>query len=224
MWGSTGKQKTFYAIKYFHDKGIYELLLPAKLGGAVYWNGYNGEETVLIDEFNGQLSLQELNRICDGYNRRVNVKFGTTVTQHKRVIITSSKHPSHWWPIKAPWVANSLQQRLPTFQPWGELKRRVDEGGGFVWNVDDGEPPAPGPLLPPLPPPAPWVPPWVAPAVPMEVDGEERPEDVVAEEQRANAAVEWLSVNGDDYDADAERGRIMGDRPPSPEPRGMALC
>lgn len=40
------------------------------------WAGYNGEKNLWIDEYKGQLTLQDLNRICDG-GAKVNVKGGT---------------------------------------------------------------------------------------------------------------------------------------------------
>lgn len=41
------------------------------------WIGYNGEKYLYMDEFKGQLSIQQLNNICDG-NYKVNVKGGST--------------------------------------------------------------------------------------------------------------------------------------------------
>lgn len=41
------------------------------------WFGYNGEKYLYMDEFKGQLTIQQLNNICDG-NYKVNVKGGTT--------------------------------------------------------------------------------------------------------------------------------------------------
>ena len=40
------------------------------------WIGYNGEKNLYLDEFKGQLTVQELNRICDG-STKVNVKGGS---------------------------------------------------------------------------------------------------------------------------------------------------
>ena len=42
------------------------------------WVGYNNEQNLYIDEYKGQLSIQELNRICDG-GSKVNVKGGSTI-------------------------------------------------------------------------------------------------------------------------------------------------
>lgn len=41
------------------------------------WIGYNGEKYLYMDEFKGQLSIQQLNAICDG-NYKVNVKGGSS--------------------------------------------------------------------------------------------------------------------------------------------------
>lgn len=40
------------------------------------WNGYQGERVLYCDEFKGQLTAQDLNRICDG-NAKVNTKGGS---------------------------------------------------------------------------------------------------------------------------------------------------
>ena len=42
------------------------------------WNGYAGEDNLYMDEFKGQISVQELNRICDG-GAKVNTKGGTAM-------------------------------------------------------------------------------------------------------------------------------------------------
>nr|WQA30171.1 MAG: rep protein [Cressdnaviricota sp.] len=42
------------------------------------WKGYNSEKNLYLDEYKGQLSLQELNRICDG-GAKVNTKGGSTM-------------------------------------------------------------------------------------------------------------------------------------------------
>lgn len=57
------------------------------------WQGYKGERILWADEYKGQLSIQELNRICDG-GAKVNTK-GSTVTLHRKpqVIIASNYDP-----------------------------------------------------------------------------------------------------------------------------------
>lgn len=53
------------------------------------WVGYNNEENLYIDEYKGQLTIQELNRICDG-GSKVNIKGGTTVLNQKCVVYVLS--------------------------------------------------------------------------------------------------------------------------------------
>lgn len=54
------------------------------------WIGYNGEKYLYMDEFKGQLSIQQLNNICDG-NYKVNVKGGSTwIGWECQVIICSN--------------------------------------------------------------------------------------------------------------------------------------
>lgn len=55
------------------------------------WIGYNGEKYLYLDEFKGQLSIQELNRICDG-GTKVNVKGGTTVLASDVVVYIVSNY------------------------------------------------------------------------------------------------------------------------------------
>lgn len=40
------------------------------------WKGYNGQRNLYADEYKGQLTIQEINRICDG-GAKVNTKGGT---------------------------------------------------------------------------------------------------------------------------------------------------
>lgn len=49
------------------------------------WIGYNGEKNLYIDEYKGQLTIQELNRICDG-GAKVNVKGGSTVLRNDVIV------------------------------------------------------------------------------------------------------------------------------------------
>ena len=58
------------------------------------WAGYRGERVLWCDEYKGQLSIQDVNRMCDG-GAKMNTKGGTIVL-HKcpQVIIVSNYDPS----------------------------------------------------------------------------------------------------------------------------------
>lgn len=55
------------------------------------WIGYNGEKYLYIDEFKGQLTVQQLNAICDG-NYKVNVKGGSSWIGWECQVIISSNY------------------------------------------------------------------------------------------------------------------------------------
>ena len=55
------------------------------------WIGYDNEKNLYVDEFKGQLSIQELNRLCDG-GAKVNVKGGTVQLASDVVIYVCSNY------------------------------------------------------------------------------------------------------------------------------------
>lgn len=55
------------------------------------WNGYNKEEYLWIDEFKGQLTIQALNRICDG-GAKMNTKGGSVSLHPYPTVIVCSNY------------------------------------------------------------------------------------------------------------------------------------
>lgn len=63
-----------------------------------WWCGYQQQDTVIIDEFYGWMPYDFLLRLCDRYPLDVEVKGGKTCFNSKRIIFTSNKIPSTWYP------------------------------------------------------------------------------------------------------------------------------
>lgn len=63
----------------------------------IWWDGYNGHEDVIIDEFYGGLPFTFMLRLMDRYPLNVEIKNGTVPFLAKRIWITSNKHPSKWY-------------------------------------------------------------------------------------------------------------------------------
>lgn len=61
------------------------------------FDGYDGEEAILIDDFYGGIKYGVLLRILDGHQFRVNVKGGHRYARWTNVIITSNKQPTEWY-------------------------------------------------------------------------------------------------------------------------------
>jgi len=110
-WGPTGcgKSRTVF------DKYPYAYWKPA----GPWWDGYDGHETVVLDEFYGsQLVHTELLRLLDRYPYSVPVKGGFIPFSSRRVIFTSNAHPRDWygpdvWHADS-WEHSPLYRRLMT--------------------------------------------------------------------------------------------------------------
>ena len=89
LWGEPGTGKSRKALEenpgaYWKPKGN-------------WWDGYEQQEVVVIDEFYGWLPYDFLLRLCDRYPLNVEVKGGTAAFVAKKIVFTSNKHPDDWY-------------------------------------------------------------------------------------------------------------------------------
>lgn len=91
--GTAGTGKTRCARSCFGPT----FLVPPPTGNRIWWDGYNGEETLIIDEFYGWLKYSHLLRILDGHPLQLEIKGGMCWALWNTVILTSNKHPSEWY-------------------------------------------------------------------------------------------------------------------------------
>lgn len=63
-----------------------------------FWDGYNGQEHVVIDEFRGGIDISHVLRWFDRYPVIVEVKGSSTVLRAKHIWITSNISPMEWYP------------------------------------------------------------------------------------------------------------------------------
>lgn len=94
-WGEPGIGKSSRA---FHEGGADAFWLSKPAGQTAWWDGYTGQETVVIDEFYGWIQRDLMCRICDRYPLNVETKGGSQPFLAKKIIITSNSHPTEWWP------------------------------------------------------------------------------------------------------------------------------
>lgn len=116
-WGPSGTGKTRRAAA---DAGDGAYWLNNTGGNVLWWDGYTGQETVVIDEFYGWIKYSDMLRIIDRYPYAVQVTYpapllsvlmriviviastsqvrGASVNFIARhIIITSNTHPTAWW-------------------------------------------------------------------------------------------------------------------------------
>lgn len=99
IWGPTGAGKTFSAVNVL-AKGVpyYICESPAKHTDKVWFNGYQGQAILILDDFAGEVcNLNFLKRLLDHYKMKVEFKGGFVWAQWTTVIITSQHPPSVWY-------------------------------------------------------------------------------------------------------------------------------
>lgn len=91
FWGDSGSGKTRKAHE--ENPGIFTV----NAGESFPFEGYQGEEAILIDDFYGGIKYHEMLRILDGHQYRVNVKGSHRYARWTKVIITSNDEPKKWY-------------------------------------------------------------------------------------------------------------------------------
>lgn len=63
-----------------------------------FWDGYQGEKHVVMDEFRGGIDISHLLRWLDRYPLRVEIKGASTISRMECMWITSNLTVDQWWP------------------------------------------------------------------------------------------------------------------------------
>lgn len=104
LWGDAGVGKTRQAVERCDDD--YFILTKSK-----WWDGYNGEANIIIDDFYGWTEYHRILRWLDGYQLRLPVKGSFTYAMWDKVFITSNKPPEEWYSVG---LTPALKRRLTT--------------------------------------------------------------------------------------------------------------
>lgn len=90
LYGDAGTGKTRSA--YESNPELYCLFSQSP----EWWDGYTGEDTVLIDEYRGDMPIHRLLRVIDGYRLQLPVKGGSTWMLATTIYITSNFPPEYF--------------------------------------------------------------------------------------------------------------------------------
>lgn len=70
----------------------------AKMANNIWWDGYDGDDNVLLDEYNSPwFTWNYLLRLLDRYPMLVEVKGGTVQFVARRIFITCNRDPREWY-------------------------------------------------------------------------------------------------------------------------------
>lgn len=95
--GESGTGKSKRAFEWFNKA----YSLPRATGGNIWWDNYTGQDTVLIEDFDGGvMTFDYWKTICDGYPMQVPVKGGFAAANWTTIVITTVENPSEWWHCK----------------------------------------------------------------------------------------------------------------------------
>lgn len=101
-WGTTGAGKSRRA---WEEAGLDAYPKDPR---TKFWDGYRGQENVVVDEFRGGIDIAHLLRWLDRYPVIVELKGASTVLKAKKLWFTSNLHPESWYPT----LDNETRQAL----------------------------------------------------------------------------------------------------------------
>lgn len=106
FWGLTGTGKTRDAWALAGQDAY------AKDPNSKFWEGYRGQQHVIIDEFRGSINISHILRWLDRYPVHVEVKGSSRPLMATTFWITSNIHPRDWYPDLDNETKAALERRL----------------------------------------------------------------------------------------------------------------
>jgi hypothetical protein len=96
FWGPTESGKS-RACAEIAGEDVYWLSNEMCRGSTSWWDGYDGQSTVVLDDFYCWLPLNTMLRMLDRYPFLVQTKGGARHFLAKNVLITSNSDPAEWY-------------------------------------------------------------------------------------------------------------------------------
>lgn len=120
IWGKAGVGKTRYAFRRFGSENVYIK------DGTQWWDGYENEDCILVDDFEATWPYRDFLRFLDRYKYQGQVKGGYVKINSPVIIITSEFPPEHYYDDRLIWDGvkneNHLNQILRRFDRIIEIK------------------------------------------------------------------------------------------------------
>ena len=111
-WGVSRSGKTYRACT---ESNSYHILSSGN-GGNVWFDGYDDQKRLIIDDFSSWIPYRLLLRILDKYPLIVETKGGSVVAQWTSVVITSNLSKDEWYPNIHGHLREALDRRIHTIE------------------------------------------------------------------------------------------------------------
>jgi len=109
LWGQPNQGKSHMAFS-DHPTAF------EKDGSTIWFDGYAGEKTVILDEFTGGIPLKDVQRWTDRWPCKVQTKGGHVQLQAERIVITSNQPPWELYPNVAKVRRKALLRRFEIYE------------------------------------------------------------------------------------------------------------
>jgi len=106
FWGRSGTGKSRRAWDEAGEDAY------AKCPRSKFWDGYQNQKFVVLDEFRGGIDVAHLLRWFDRYPVRLEIKGSSRPSYVERIWITSNLSPDHWYPLIDDETLAALKRRL----------------------------------------------------------------------------------------------------------------
>jgi len=121
-YGSTGTGKSRAACDETSNVNAYW-----KSGGSKWWDGYDGQEAVIIDDYRCDLcTFHNLLRLFDRYPLQVEGKGTSMQFRSKLIIVTAPYRPEIMWRSRVQEDIGQLLRRIDEIKLFGEEPENVD--------------------------------------------------------------------------------------------------
>lgn len=114
LWGPTACGKTRRVHESCDEDDLYTVHPNAK-----WWDGYDGQDTILFDEFYGHIDLEVMLRLLDHYRLQLEVKGGMTYAMWTKVWLTSNVDPMTLYAGARPETREAFFRRITTIEHMG---------------------------------------------------------------------------------------------------------
>lgn len=118
-YGKTGVGKTKKAV---NENPCAFLTDGAELSNG-WFDGYSGEKTLIIDEYDSDVKITRMLKLLDGYQQRLPVKGSFVYANWDKVIITSNINPNDWHPNAKEEHRKALFRRINNIVYFGPISK-----------------------------------------------------------------------------------------------------
>lgn len=111
LYGATGVGKSHWAHSLCSDQEDPYTMFHYN-GDTLWFDGYDNQKVIIFDEWNAQIPITEMNRICDKWRYQARIKGGSTPAMWDHVVLCTNFMGWTWWTSAPEGVRKAFQRRV----------------------------------------------------------------------------------------------------------------